>query len=242
MKMIGIFSSLLVSVAVHVCIVFAFSFLEEWDQSMASPVQGSAYVRLVYKEHFIEMSAGEKKRRLQKGATAFKVQSPEPIASPNRQEIEPQTETEMPAVAKSSVESDESTPAVNQIFESQESGDSNHGAEMVFAPCRAISLPERWLQMPGFLPRRYEMRFYFTSTTEGELFKVLKMEPAGQQFPHADKLIGSLFENCINRMGSEKVVALQQSIEAFQSIEGQAYSYQLEFDALKTESSSQRGF
>ncbi|MEY4066270.1 MAG: hypothetical protein RIR26_2478 [Pseudomonadota bacterium] len=225
MKLLKASSALTLSIGLHGALAFSLSRTQSHPHPLPkSSVSQPVAVRLI--EHPLPPAIGLQKTRLQ-------AVDPEPAAE-NRWSQEPTIETVSPE--------DHGVIAGEHSSSAEETGGQQQIADAVFAPCRAIALPERWLREPGFLPRQYEMRFNFSGTSEGEVFKVLHLEPSGRHFPHADRLIGSLFEDCVNRLGQERVIALQQRMQSFQSAEGQAYSFKLEFDALDFESSTQRGF
>lgn len=110
-----------------------------------------------------------------------------------------------------------------------------------FAPCRALVLPDSWLRMPNLFPRRYNVEFSLIDISRARTFKVLKLLPEGQELPYADRLIKTSFENCVNELGQEHLVELQERFQALNPTPGDAYSFGIEFETARTQAGPNKG-
>lgn len=110
-----------------------------------------------------------------------------------------------------------------------------------FAPCRALVLPDSWLRMPNLFPRRYNIEFSLFDFSRARSFKVLKLLPEGEELPYADRLIKTSFENCVNELGQEHLVELQERFQALNPTPGDAYSFRIEFETARTQAGPNKG-
>jgi hypothetical protein len=70
---------------------------------------------------------------------------------------------------------------------------------------------------------------------------VLKLLPEGEELPYADRLIKTSFENCVNELGQEHLVELQERFQALNPTPGDAYSFRIEFETARTQAGPNKG-
>lgn len=110
-----------------------------------------------------------------------------------------------------------------------------------FSTCRVLVLPQNWLSKQSFFPRAYSVEFRVIAQSGEPVFSVEKWTPEASAYPYADQLIKKSFEDCMNNLNQEHILALEAQFRALNPGPTEAYSSKIEFDIARSHAGQSKG-
>lgn len=114
-------------------------------------------------------------------------------------------------------------------------------ASELLSPCSHLRLPQRWLSIPEFFPRRYDIELEIPDGSNSNSLKVVSMRPASKALEYADNVIRQAFEVCLAELVSESVQALGQRISGQGGMTNGLFSVKVEFQSVSNADELRKG-
>lgn len=137
-------------------------------------------------------------------------------------------------------------PNVKEVFSGEEGRYQQTEVDLpntlsLISPCRALVLPARLASLDKLFPRKYSVDFTFIHDAQNPVFKVNRLQPEGEEYPYADRLIRSSFENCVNQLSAEERITFHRTVQASNPTPDNAYSVKIEFESRLTLARQNKG-